>query len=310
MKLTEFLNEYGIRYWTHGNNVAKGWINITCVFCDDSSNHLGIRKRDLKVSCWKCGRHSIGTLVSRLAECSFNEAKKIIRSLEQGTSELSPSEEKNAISPFEIVRPSRVTLPPEASKDFPKLHIDYLRKRGFNPRKIIKTFDLYACYSFGRFKFRIIIPIYKNNKMVAYTSRDVTGEKKLRYKAAKNEDCVINPTELIYNIDTVLPGQDAINVEGPADVWKMGAGSFCFMGITITEKRIIEIADKKIKKLFILYDRDGMARRKAIQHARILAPVVKSIEVISLRRHKDPGELKYTEVEEIKRAIDFEYQNE
>ena len=302
MNLKEFLTDYGVRFWTSGNNVQKGNINITCVFCNDQSNHLGINKKNLKVRCWKCGRHYIGTLVSQIVGCSLKEAKEIIKTIDGGGDNL----EKEDASPID--RPNRVILPPEASKDFPALHINYLRKRGFNPRKIIKKYDLYSCYTYGKFKFRIIIPIYKNGRMVAYTSRDVTNDSKLRYKNAKDKDCVVNPQELIYNIDSIKPYQDAINVEGCPDCWKMGDGSFSFLGISITEKRIIEVAAKKIQTLFIIYDNEKNAQAKAKKHARILAPLVKQIEIIKLSMHKDPGELKYTQVEEIKRAIGFRYE--
>ena len=40
MNLFEFLDDYDIEYWTEGKNVVKGWVNITCTFCDDDSNHL------------------------------------------------------------------------------------------------------------------------------------------------------------------------------------------------------------------------------------------------------------------------------
>lgn len=305
MKITQFLKDNNVRYWTSGNNVSKGWINITCIFCNDSTNHLGIRLKDLKVSCWKCGKHYIGTLVSRIANVSFKEAKVIVKSLEGGSDSAS-SENKNT-NPF--IRPAHVTLPPEASKDFPKLHLNYLRKRGFNARKIIKKYDLYACYTFGKFKFRIVIPIYQNKRLVAYTSRDVTGQSKLRYLTAKDKDCIINPSEIIYNFDSILPYQDAINVEGPPDVWKMGDGSFSFTGITLTEKRMLEIAEKKIQTLYLLYDNEPHAQTRAKRNAKILAPLVKNVEIIKLRNHNDPAELKYTEVEEVKRLIGFNYKS-
>lgn len=306
MNLKDFFEEYGVEYWTSGKNVAKGCINITCMFCGDTSNHLGIRKSDFRSKCWRCGRHYFGNIVKNIVGCTLKEAKKIIKTLEAiGPVEDESSENKNTKSPFNILQ--RAQLPPEATKEFPSIHLRYLKDRGFNPRKIIRKYNLYACYNHGNFKFRIIIPIYRNKILVAYTSRDVTDEQDLRYKEAKVVDCVLDPAQLIYNFDSIKPYKDAFCVEGPTDVWRMGDGSFCFLGVIITPKRILELAEKKIDNLYLLYDNDKVGRRESKKVANILSPIANKTHILKLNKYKDPAKLKNTQVEEIKRVINFNY---
>lgn len=306
MNLKDFFEEYGVQYWTSGKNVSRGCINITCMFCDDTSNHLGIRKSNLKAKCWRCGSHYFGNVVKYIVGCSLKEAKEIIKSLEvTGPVGGESSEDKNTKSPFNVLR--RAQLPPEATKEFPSIHLRYLKSRGFKPRKIIRKYNLHACYTHGDFKFRIIIPIYQNRRLVAYTSRDVTDSQDLRYKAADRLDCVIDPREAIYNFDSIKPHKDAFCVEGPTDVWKMGDGAFCFMGVSITAQRILELAEKKINNLYIFYDNDKTGRRESKRVANILAPVARRTHILKLNKYKDPGKLKNTQVEEIRRAISFDY---
>jgi len=301
MELTEFLDDHGIEYWDHGKNISPGWINIQCIFCDDHSNHLGIRLSDLRVSCWRCGGHKINKLIMGIAECDYQKSKVIYTSLRSslGAGYLSPL--YSTASSSELSK--MVSLPQECTKKFPKDHIAYLKNRGFNPREIIKKYKLQAVHTIGRYKFRIIIPIYMNKKLVSFTSRDITDEQALRYKGASQSECILNPKEVIYNYDTLSEGSDAILVEGPIDVWKLGDGTISILGITHTRRQIIAIKKKKIRNMFILFDRGKKEIVTAKKLARILAPLVKSVEVVTLNKAKDPGELKVEEAALIKRQL-------
>lgn len=302
MNLKDFFEENEVKYWLSGKNVSSGWINIQCLYCNDKSNHLGIRKRDFKCSCWKCGGHYFGDVISKITGCSLKEAKKIMSELKKGTRTKTRRKDKN-----DFFYQNEVVLPKEATKEFPKIHLKYLKKRGYNPRKIIEKYNLLSCYTSGRYKFRIIIPIVMNRKIVAYTSRDVTNTQRLRYLTAKESECIINPKEVIYNYDSIKENKDAFLVEGPFDVWKMGDGSFSFLGIKITSNRLINIAKKKINNLYIFFDNDSAGKNAAKKVSRILSPVVKRIHILSLKKYDDPGSLNKIEISRIKRGLDFFY---
>lgn len=299
MDIYELLDDNGVEYWTSGKNVSAGWVNIECIFCDDLSNHLGIRLSDMRVHCWKCGGHKLTTLIKEIASCDYAEALRIQQSLGvDGTYD--PPKDKKASSAL-----SKVLLPRESSKYFPKMHSKYLRGRGFVPRKLIKKYKLEAVHTIGKFKFRIIIPVYMSKKLVSYTSRAIVEEMDPPYLHAKVKDCIIDPSRAIYNYDTLEANSDAFLVEGPIDAWKLGDGAVSIFGVEHTEDQIRFLLRKKIRNLYIFFDSDKPGKRKAKKIARILAPICKSCEILTLEKRNDPGELLPHEVVSIKNDLRF-----
>ncbi len=304
MSLLEFFEDCGVEVYTTGKNVTAGWCNINCPFCDDPSNHLGIRYKDLRVSCWKCGGHSIEDLIIEVAECSYQEAKRLRSTLGAGQVDLSSNVEKTASSVFTT---KKTLLPPESSIHFPRLHNQYLKSRGFKYRTLIKKYKLQAVHTIGRYKFRIIIPIYMNNKLVSFTSRDVTDEQEPKYLHARPEEVALKAKETIYNYDSLQKGADAFALEGPVDVWKMGDGSIALLGVRHTETQLKLLMRKEIRTLFIFFDREPQAQRIARRLGRLAAPLVRSVEIVTLQEKEDPGELTFSEVETIKDKLGFRY---
>lgn len=302
MDIIEFLEDNGIDFWIGGKNVSPGWVNIQCPFCDDHSNHCGIKLSNLKVNCWRCGHHSAKKLIQKLTDYSWEESSKIYKTLSLGAGYLPPFES----SASSTLTSKSVILPPESKKEFPKSHIKYLKNRGFdNPKKIIKKYKLLSTNTVGEYKFRIIIPIYINRKLVSFTSRDITNQQELRYKHATIHESIIDLKECIYNYDTLTAGCDAIIVEGPIDVWKMGDNTISILGLVHTRNQIILIKRKKIRNLFILFDKGNKEKRAAKRLGSIFAPLVKRVEVITLNKASDPGELKMEEAQLIKKQLGF-----
>lgn len=198
-------------------------------------------------------------------------------------------------------------MPRESSIHFPSLHIDYLRSRGFKPRQLIRKYKLRAVHTIGRYKFRVIIPIYMHNRLISFTSRDVTDQQEPKYKNALPKECLITVGKVIYNYDTLLPGADAFLVEGPTDVWKLGDGAVSLLGVKHTMEQIRLLMKKKIGTLFILFDNDSDGRKTSRYFARLMAPLVKKVEIIFLEEVNDPGELTFSEVEILKDTVGFRY---
>jgi hypothetical protein len=79
LNLIEYLDDKNISYSTSGKNVSSGWIGISCPFCGDSSNHLGINLESKVFSCWKCGeKGNFIKLAMELEGLSFKEIMKEI----------------------------------------------------------------------------------------------------------------------------------------------------------------------------------------------------------------------------------------
>ena len=80
MNIIEYLqDEVGIKVSIDGKNVSTGWIGVQCPFCNDETNHLGIRINDLRCSCWKCGNHSFISYITELIDCSHSKAKQLYK---------------------------------------------------------------------------------------------------------------------------------------------------------------------------------------------------------------------------------------
>lgn len=303
MNIFEFLEDNDIQYWSEGKNVAIGHVNIQCPFCDDASNHCSISLSNLKVRCWRCGPHYLDQLISELIHCNFKEAKAIQKTL-TGDWMAPPILEKQE----EASSAKKATnLPSESTAHFPKMHTEYLEGRGFNPRQIIREHRLRACYTIGRYKFRIIIPIYLHNRLVSFTSRDVTGEQDPPYKNASSGEVILTPKRTVYNYDNIQPGGNAILVEGPIDVWKLGKPAISILGVEHTEDQILYLMKKKIDTLFILFDNDRAGRKAARKLGRVMASIIKNVELIFLKdkKTKDPGALTISEAGFLKRRLGF-----
>lgn len=307
--IVSFFNDQGIEYWTEGKNVRHGWVNIQCPFCDDASNHLGISLYNLEVKCWRCGKHTLQKLIAEVADYSRTEAnieakllQKSLRDSGGRRTAVTPISKKEASSAMT----KAVRLPSESSIHFPKMHTEYLEGRGFiRPRRFIKKYRLQSCYTVGRYKFRIIIPIFLKGQIVSFTSKDVTDQQDPPYLNASVQESLISPKWVIYNYDTVIQGADALLVEGPIDVWKLGDGAISILGVEHHEQQILYLMKKNIDTLFIIFDNDPAGRKAARSLGRIMAPVVKNVELIFLKDVNDPGALTLSEGELLKRRLGF-----
>lgn len=299
MDIVEFLKENDVEVWESGKNVARGWIGLQCPFCEDDSNHLGIRLKDNLCRCWKCGGKNLVEVIREVLNVTWKEAKNIATNISSSKDEyqvrLRPE-----IEDFKHEYPT-IRLPKEASTSFPRMHLAYLKTRGFGV-KTIKKYKLHAVYTIGPYKFRIIIPIICNKKIVSFTSRDVTGESSLKYLGASQKK-YSNPKDFVYNLDSVDVGGEAILVEGPIDVWKLGDKAISFFGTSATANQTMHLYKKKIKRLYILMDNDFAGKKSATTLARALFPFVKEVNVVRLKNNNDPGELQREEAEILMRRL-------
>lgn len=298
MELKDIFDQYDVEYWENGKNVTQGWINIQCIYCGDNSNHLGIRLSDLKCSCWKCGPKSFASTLQRLTKLSYKQIEELIKNIETSSEVIYQPKEKKKI---------KRVLPSDISKEFPKRHLKYLKGRGLNPREIITTYDLYASTINKRYPFRIIIPVKMEKQIVTFTSRDITGLQKEKYKSASNAESIIEIKNTIYNYDMIKPNHDVFICEGPADTWKIGFGAISFFGVSITDSQLNYLWKKRIKTAYIILDNDKTGRREADNFARLISPVVNNVKMLNLKKVKDPGELSNDFFKRLKRELQFDY---
>ena len=294
--LERLFDDNDIECWTKGKNVSKGWINIQCPFCNDKSNHLGINIKTGTYSCWKCSSSGeLSFLMSELLSVEEYKAKKLIKKYREDFVEA--KKEKRVNTNIELI------LPKEATNILPEKHRKYLIGRGFDPDYIQKKYGIMACDILGDYKFRIIIPIFFKGKLVNFAAKAIDDSANLKIKNCPNEKVIIQRDSLLYNIDNIK-NRKAIVVEGFTDVWKMGDCAVATMGTKFTNAQI-QLLSSYCDEVYILYDskeKDPQAPIQAEKLAHSLSGLIKKVEILELP-HGDPGDLTYSEVENIKKEI-------
>lgn len=292
--LETLFEDHDIKFWTKGKNCTPGYVNITCVFCSDNSNHLGINRKSGKARCWKCGSNGdIYNVLQELMDINFKEAKKIVKRYQ--TDFL-----KQEVIKAE--RPSSLILPKDAIKLLPDLHKQYLIGRGFNPTSLQEKYKLLACGILGEYKFRLIIPIYFKHRLVNFAAMSVGGAK-LKIMNCPNDKVILQRNELLYNYDNIK-NRKAIIVEGFVDCWKMGDSCIATLGTEFSPTQV-KLISEACDEAFIMYDskqKDPQAPTQAEKLANQLYGLGCKSEVIDLE-DGDPGDLSLKEAAKIKAEL-------
>jgi DNA primase len=280
-----------------GKNISEGWIGVECPFCPDldPSTHLGINPETNMMNCWRCGtKGSVLQLVRYHHKCSFSAAEKIASRFTRQIDHVDTEHRKNQALEKQS---QRVLLPSESTKTLLPAHRSFLLKRGFEPDLIFRKYDLSCIDRIGKWKFRLVIPIIMNNRLVAWTTRDITGLSDRPYKNAPKVECAIPIKSCLYNIDTVK--DSVIVTEGPLDVWTLGEATVCTFGIKYTRSQV-HLLTRKAKKAHILFDSDAIVEASAL--AFDLSAHMQHVEVLELESG-DPADMNEQDVRALRREI-------
>jgi len=277
-----FCKEFNISYKITGNS---GWVNICCPFCYDRGYHGGIK--GFSYNCWKCGSRKIIDFIQAILP--DKQSKEIYNTLlnfaiEASEDTLNQRSKVNGLVEFPI-----------GVEELKDRHHKYLRKRGFDSIKLEEKYSLLGTNEYGDFNFRVIIPIYQNNRIVTYTGRDITEKSKIKYKSCPIEKSVISINDVVYGIDTIKD-RWCIVVEGVFDAWKLGRQAVATMGVNFSERQINAIS-KKADFVYILYDNDEAGVKQSRKMRDLLTSLNILTRVVRLDGIKDPGSLPASEAE-------------
>jgi hypothetical protein len=276
-----FLSDKNISYSETGSQAQKGWISVQCPFCGDAGDHGGFNIRKVHYYCWRCGGHSIPSIIKQFL--GLTEWKDVYRiQYEYSTrstvlDRLRDRAEKHGVD--------RVDVPGDPLQ---KMHIDYLCQRGYDPQTIMTKYRVRGEGIAGDYKYRIIIPILFEDEIVSFVARDVTGKQKLRYKNCPIDKSVLNPKHVLYNLDNCKEDVIVI-VEGIFDVWRMGDGYAASLGTDLSPPQIRLLS--KYKKIIFLFDNEELAQAKAKKYAYLLSSMGIEVVIANTETAKDPGEL-------------------
>jgi DNA primase len=156
--------------------------------------------------CWQCGeKGSLNKLVQQILGISKSEAWGIMRRFE--TEPQTGGESHPPHAPVAL-------LPPQEATPWPKSVLAYVRARKYGVETLRDVFRVYGTNAPGKFKNRLIIPIFFNKSLVSFTSRDCTGTSEAKYLNCSKKDSIIPVRNVLYGIDDAHK-DIAVIVEGP-----------------------------------------------------------------------------------------------
>lgn len=291
-----YLDSRNIEYWSDGENIKHGWIGIRCLWCDDDFNHLGINLDSKSINCWRCPiKGTIIKVIFKIEHCSLRSVLSIVKEF---SSIQHYTRERNSNDDHLPQRKSNIELPAMSKKELFPLHRTYLEKRGFDPKLIFKKYNLYCNGPIGEYKFRLIVPFYYKNRLVTFSSRDVTGKAKLPYKNQPEKESILSTKETIYNIDNCK--DTIIVVEGFIDAWKIGDNCGATMGTKWTATQLSILS--QFKRVFVLYDTEEEAQENADRLCYDLSCEVDHVEKLELDKG-DPGSMNKEDVKHLRKEI-------
>lgn len=282
------------------NRVNRGWTNVSCPFCNDKTYNGGFNNAGDYYHCWKCGGHDFKTALSLTISVPKNQIDELIEQYQGRSGILNKLNKKKA-------KAEKLTLPTDT---FTPAERKYLKFRNFNPKYLHEKYKIVGGGISGAWKFRIIIPLILNNKIVSWTGRSILTKEKIkelkipRYKNLSIEQSVIDPKSIFYNLDN-CKNDVAVLTEGAFDVINFGDDFFCSFGTELTQSQISMIKDR-FKKIFILFDNEKEAQEKARKFGLQIAAIGVEVEVVDAYsdfNKKDGGELTQEEVNIIREEL-------
>lgn len=304
----KLFKDYKIDYTTKSN---RGWINVECVYCTSSSHskHLGFNLADGHCTCWKCGGHQATPTLARLLAIPSGEVNQVLAQYESRNYVLNHLNKR-------IPQAKHLELPTDT---FTPAERKYLLSRNFSPRYLHEKYGVVGGGISGDWKYRIIIPLIINGKIVSWTGRTILSKKKAdelkipRYKNLSIEESCVNPKTSLFNLDNSLR-KEVIITEGCFDVMRFGGLNFnkndniiCSFGTTMTEEQLKVIADR-YEKVFMMFDNEPEAQEKARKYGLQLSSMGLSVEVVDFYSDfgvNDLGDCSDEQVNIIKKELGF-----
>lgn len=272
MNFQKLFDDYKIKYSLKTN---RGWVNIRCPYCGGRSYKFGFNPKDDFCTCFACGYHDLESTLCKMLHLSRPELRGVLKDY---SGRLSINTQLNAVKP----KIRALKLP---EREFTNAETKYLKKRGFDPVYLKDKYFITGGGITGRWKYRVIIPIIYNGKVVSWTARSILDKQTLneldipRYKHLPIDESVIDPKKILYNLDNCR-GQSVVLLEGPFDVLKYDGNAVCSFGTAITEEQI-RILYERFKKIYIIFDNEAAAQEKARKYGLRLAALGVDVEIIN-----------------------------
>lgn len=300
MNFQKLFEDYKIDYSLKTN---RGWVNTKCIYCGGSSYKLGFNPTEDYCTCFACGLHNLKETLSKILSVPKKDIDDVIEQYKTRTIILNKLNDKKTTAVKNLVLPTDTFTPIERK---------YLKSRNFNPSYLHKKYNVVGGGIVGDWKYRIIIPVIINGKIVSWTGRSILEKSKLkelnipRYKNLSIEESVINPKECLFNLDHAK-NKTVVLTEGAFDVMRLGDDFICTFGTSLTQSQIKELK-MRYEKIFIMFDNEPEAQKKAKKYGMMLSSVGVDVEIVDAYsdfNKNDGGELNDEEVKIIRKELGF-----
>lgn len=147
-------------------------------------------------------------------------------------------------------------------------HKKYLRRRGFKPNELVKNWGIKGTSPTSKldginYRYRILVPIEWEGRVVTFQARDHTGKQAIKYLACPEEREIVHHKHILYGHPTLWSKRRGILVEGVFDVWRLGLSACCTFGTGYTTEQV-RVLIKMFDELFILFDPELVAQKRAM----------------------------------------------
>lgn len=246
--------------------------------------------------CWRCGWKATHKALALLIHVSEKEAKEIARKY-GGKSHV-----KSAVTVR--VGQKKFRLPPSTAPMNDR-HKRYLTKRKFDPEVIEKVWDVQGTGPISlmdgiSFSHRLVIPIYWENRIVSFQTRDITAKHSLRYITCPEQREIIKHKHIFYQAIPTKDSDACICVEGVTDAWRFGYGAIATFGIKYTKYQVREIS-KRFKKVFVVFDDDPQAIKQSEKLTAEL--ILRGVDAYSIKIQGDPGDMAQADADALKKEL-------
>jgi hypothetical protein len=287
MDWQEFLERHGVKHARKGPRHLKA----QCPWC---GGQLSISTEDRGWHCWRNREHrgvSPVRLIAALLGCSVEQAYSLAGL--KGAPLVDDFATKAKALLMGQLPQEEAQLPPQLDSEIRLIDdsplarpfVAYLKepkRGGFSMREIVKFSLHYALH--GKWRYRIVFPIYLDGELVAMTGRTIVRTEKLRYLSEGH-----TPHYLLW-FDELHGGDEVYLCEGPFDALKLrtlGADATCLFTNNPSEQQIDLLRDllPRYNRRFLLLDQD--ADIQALRAQSVLASL--GVEIARLpSRVKDP----------------------
>jgi hypothetical protein len=298
VNIIQLYKDFNVPFATEGHkHCREGWVNTTCPFCTGNPGmHLGYNMADNFYVCWRCGWKATHKALALLIHVSEKEAKEIARKY-GGKSHV-----KSAVTVR--VGQKKFRLPPSTAPMNDR-HKRYLVKRNFDPEMIERMWDIRGTGPISimdniSFSHRLVIPIYWENRVVSFQTRDITAKHFLRYISCPEQREIVKHKHIFYQAIPTKDSDTCICVEGVTDAWRFGHGAIATFGIKYTKHQVREIS-KRFKKVFVVFDDDPQAIKQSEKLTAEL--ILRGVDAYSVKIQGDPGDMAQTDADTLKKEL-------